>query len=198
MGGFGEGEMRMNLFDRFILTLYSFALIVLSAAGIGLAAKLIPFEYAQMIVREIYSGYGPNIPYLVVGLIFLIISLRFFFSAFSYKKTRSEKGIRQRSELGEIQITLNTIQTIAERAARKVKGVRELKTAVKALESGNLIQLRVSVDGETPLPEMTQKLQHEVKSQVEAIAGVDIAEVTVVVTEVAQHENTSLRTRRVE
>ncbi|NGQ94709.1 alkaline shock response membrane anchor protein AmaP [Brevibacillus sp. SYP-B805] len=188
----------MNLFDRFILTLYSFALIVLSVVWIGVAANMVPLEYGQMILQNLYADGRPNIPYLLVGLIFLIISLRFFFSAFSFKKKKAEKGIRQRSEIGEILITLNTIQTIAERAARRVKGVRELKTAVKALESGNLIQLRVSVDGETPLPEMTQKLQHEVKAQVEAIAGVDIAEVTVVVTEVAQHENASLRTRRVE
>jgi uncharacterized alkaline shock family protein YloU len=188
----------MNLFDRFILTLYSFALIVLSAAGIGLAAKLVPLEYAQMILQDLYAGYGPNIPYLMVGIIFLIISLRFFFSGFSFRKKKTEKGIRQRSEYGDINITLNTIQSIAERAARKVKGVRELKTIVKALESGNVITLRVAVDGETPLPDMTQRLQHDVKSQVEAIAGVDIAEVTVIVTEVAQQENSSFRSRRVE
>lgn len=188
----------MNLFDRFILTLYSFALIVLSAAGIGLALKVLPFAYAQTLLQDIYAGFGPNIPYLIVGIIFLIISLRFFFSAFSFRKQKAEKGIRQRSEYGEINITLQTIQAIAERAARKIKGVRELKTAVKALESGNIIALRISVDGETPIPEMTQKLQFEVKAQVEAIAGVEIAEVTVVVTEVAQQENSSIRTRRVE
>jgi len=188
----------MNLFDRFILTLYSFALIVLSAAGIGLALQVIPSSYVQALVQQIYTGYGPNIPYLVVAVIFLIISLRFFFSAFSFRKPKAEKGIRQRSDYGEINITLQTIQTIAERTARKVKGVRELKTTVKALESGNIISLRVSVDGETPIPEMTQKMQSEVKAQVELIAGVEITEVAVVVTEVANSEHASIRTRRVE
>ncbi|MCK9911056.1 alkaline shock response membrane anchor protein AmaP, partial [Microbacteriaceae bacterium K1510] len=97
----------------------------------------------------------------------------------------------------EVNITLNTIQTIAERAARKVKGVRDLRTAVRALESGNIISLRVAVDGETPIPDMTQRLQYDVKEQVEAIAGVTITEVSVVVTEVASHENLSARSRRV-
>jgi uncharacterized alkaline shock family protein YloU len=70
-----------------------------------------------------------------------------------------------------------------------------MKTNVKALESGNIITLRVSVDGETPLPELTQKLQQDVKDQVEGIAGVVISEVQVVVTEVAQQENYAARKR---
>lgn len=188
----------MNLFDRFILTLYSFALIVLSATGIGLALHILPFSYAQDFLQQLYVGYGPNIPYLIVAIIFLLVSLRFFFAAFSFRKPKAEKGIRQRSEIGEITITLQTIQTIAERAARRVKGVRELKTAVKALESGNIITLRVSVDGETPIPELTQKMQADVKAQVESIAGVEITEVAVVVTEVSPQEYSATRTRRVE
>jgi len=66
---------------------------------------------------------------------------------------------------------------------------------VKALESGNIITLRVSVDGETPLPDLTQQLQAGVKEQVEGIAGVVISEVAVVVTEVAQQENYAARKR---
>jgi len=188
----------MNLFDRFILTIYSFALIVISALGIGVALRLIPQATIQSIIADMYAGTISNIPYLAVLVIFLLISLRFFFTAFTTRKNRKEKGIRQRSEFGEIHITLQTIQSIAERAARKIKGVRELKTLVKALDSGNLIHLRLTFDGETPLPEMTQRLQHEVKSQVEAITGVEITEVSVVITEVAPQDQPPLRTRRVE
>jgi len=51
------------------------------------------------------------------------------------------------------------------------------------------------VDGETPLPDLTQQLQAGVKEQVEGIAGVVISEVAVVVTEVAQQENYAARKR---
>lgn len=188
----------MNLFDRFILTIYSFALIVISIFAIGMAAGWIPVWYISSIYDSIVNTESINVPYLIVAVIFLLISIRFFFSSFASRKPRQEKGIRQRNELGEVNITLNTIQTIAERAARKVKGVRDLRTAVRALESGNIISLRVAVDGETPIPDMTQRLQYDVKEQVEAIAGVTITEVSVVVTEVASHENLSARSRRVE
>lgn len=185
----------MNLFDRFILTIYSFALIVLSCMAIGVTSGLIPADYVRPYIEQIFAGTQPA--YLITAIIFLIVSLRFFFSSFRRQKPKTEKGIRQRSDLGEVNITLQTIQTIAERAARRIKGVRDLKTAVKVLESGNTITLRVSVDGETPLPDLTQRLQYDVKEQVESIAGVAIAEVIVIVTEVAQADNYTVR-RRVE
>lgn len=184
----------MNLFDRFILTLYSFALIVLSLAVIGASSGLIPSAYIRPYLEQLLGPF--NLAYLITAVIFLIVSLRFFFSSFrTSKKAKTEKGIRQRSDLGEVNITLQTIQTIAERAARRVKGVRDLKTVVRALESGNTITVRVSVDGETPLPEMTQNLQANIKEQVESIAGVVISEVVVVVTEVASEENYTARKR---
>lgn len=187
--------MHVNLFDRFILTLYSFALIVLSCVAIGATSGLIPADYLRPYAEQMLTGSHPA--YLIVAIIFLIVSLRFFFSSFRSRQPKRERGIRQRSDLGEVNITLQTIQTIAERAARRVKGVRDLKTVVRAHESGNMITLRVSVDGETPLPELTQQLQAVVKEQVEGIAGVMISEVAVVVTEVTQSEIYAAR-RRVE
>jgi len=185
----------VNLFDRFILTVYSFALIILSCIAIAITSGLVNPHFVRPYVDQILSGLQPA--YLITSIIFLLVSLRFFFSAFRRTKPKSEKGIRQRSDLGEVNITLQTIQTIAERAARRIKGVRDLKTSVKTLESGNIITLRVSVDGETPIPELTQKMQADVKEQVETIAGVDVAEVSVIVKEVAQPDQYTVR-RRVE
>lgn len=183
----------MNLFDRFILTIYSFALIILSCVAIAATSGLLSPDVFRPYLEEMLAG--TNLAYLIVAIIFLVVSLRFFFSSFRSSKPKTERGIRQRSDLGEVHITLQTIQTIAERAARRVKGVRDMKTAVKSLESGNIITLRIAVDGETPLPELTQKLQQDVKDQVEGIAGVVISEVSVIVTEVAQQENYAARKR---
>ncbi len=186
----------MNLFDRFILTIYSFALLVLSFAAIGVMLQLVPMNIFSELTYRMTTP-GLNIPYLIVAAIFIIISFRFFLTAFTVGKKREEKAIKQQSAIGEISISFATIRAIAERTARRIKGVRELKTTVKTKDQRNVILLQVTVDGETPIPEMTAKLQSEVKAQVEAIAGIEIAEVAVVVTEVASPTNTSIR-RRVE
>lgn len=189
----------MNLFDRFILTIYSLALIVISLFTIGLFVGLIPLGFVQEPLVNLYGNPMSALPYLIVAVIFLVISVRFFIGSFVFgRPAKQERGIRQRGEFGDVNISIATIQTIAERAARRVKGVRDLKTIVKSLESGNLIELRVSVDGETPIPEITQKLQADVKATIEAIAGVEITEVRVTVAEVLTQENLPLRTRRIE
>lgn len=183
----------MNLFDRFILTIYSFALIVLSCIMIVATSGWFAPEVFRPYIDQMLAG--TNLAYLIVAILFLIVSLRFFFSSFRSRKPKADRGIRQRTDLGEINITIPTIQAIAERAARQVKGIRDLKTAVKVLDSGTMISLRVSVDGETPFPELTNQLQSEVKEQVERITGLLITEVAVVVTEVVQQENYAVRKR---
>ncbi|WP_139489322.1 alkaline shock response membrane anchor protein AmaP [Brevibacillus dissolubilis] len=187
----------MNLFDRFILTIYSLALIVISGYVIGVMVYLIPAEYVLSTLENLLYNTGVNIPYLAVAIIFLIISLRFFLSAFSFRRSREEKGIYQRNEYGVVNISLETIRAIAERTAKKVNGVKGLVTKVKSDQTRNTIILRVTTDGETSIPQMTQALQYEVKNQVEAITGVDIAEVTVVVSEVVTgHEQPVVRANR--
>lgn len=183
----------MNLFDRFILAIYSLALIVLSCVMIAVTSGWFSPELFRPYIDQILAG--TNIAYLIVAILFLIVSLRFFLSSFQFKRNKEDRGIRQRSDLGEINITVQTIQTIVERVARRVKGVRDLRSSVKVIESGTVISLKVSVDGETPFPELTHKLQTDVKEQVESITGILISEVKVVVTEVAQQEIYAARKR---
>lgn len=189
----------MNLFDRFILTIYSIALTAGSIIAIGVITRLIQPYYVEAVLNELYRTDMINIPYLIVAVIFLVISVRFIFSAFPQRKVREEKGIYQRNENGMVNISFATIKAIADRAGRKVRGVRDLTTTIRSMENGNAIILKITVDGETPIPEMTQTLQTEVKQQVESIAGVDIAEVTVVVTEVVSKENNvAVRNRKLD
>lgn len=189
----------MNLFDRIILTIYSLALIVASVIAIGISSRLVPSEWVEGIVQNMYGVEpGMNIPYLVVSIIFLVISVRFFVSGLTMSRSRAQEAIRQRGEFGDVNISLDAIRSIAERAARKVRGVRDLKTVVRTLENGTFIFLMVGVDGETPLPDLSLRLQHDVKEQVEAVAGVDVTEVTVNVVEVVSNDQVSVRARRVD
>ncbi|MBO8163135.1 MAG: alkaline shock response membrane anchor protein AmaP [Brevibacillus sp.] len=187
----------MNLFDRFILSVYSLVLIILSLLAIGVFSNLIDRSWVELFFSRIYGTTTINLPYLIVSVIFLAISVRFFVSGFR-RQGREHKAIYQRNDFGHVSISLDTIRAIAERAARKVRGVRELKTHVSTQELGNVISLRVTFDGETPLPELTQNLQAEVKARVEAITGLDIAEVSVSVVEVAPTDHVTVRSRRVE
>jgi uncharacterized alkaline shock family protein YloU len=189
----------VNLFDRFILMLYSLSLLVFSGICIGVFSRLISPKVVEDFFNGVFASTTQNVAYLIVSLIVFIISVRFFFHSFAGpRRDREDKAITQRNDLGEVSISFETIRVIAERAAKRIRGVRDLKTSIRLSEQGAVVKLRVGVDGETPLPDLTRQLQYEVKEAVETIAGIVISEVIVIVAEVSAADNLAVRTRRLE
>ena len=91
---------------------------------------------------------------------------------------------------------MNTLESVALKASRKIRGVKEVKALIRTDETGTSILLKVSVDGDTPIPSIVEELQTAVKKQLQSIIGIEIKEVNVKVTEVS-HQQTA-RLSRVE
>lgn len=151
----------------------------------------------QWVIDDLYHPTPYSIIYTLVGVIFFLVSLRFLFSGLSGKqKEPRSQTIRSNNEFGETEITLDTLESLATRAAKKVRGIRDLKTRVRPFEGGAVIKIRTYVDGDVPIPPLVEQVQHNVKEQVELISGVHIHEVTVLVSDV--YKGNAPRGRRVE
>jgi uncharacterized alkaline shock family protein YloU len=181
-----RGKM-MNLFDRFILTIYSLALTILSVIVLAASLHIVSFETALSTLQAIYELDTVRYAYAVAALIFFLISLKFLFQGFRMKKNRAaHEAIVNQTELGGVSISLTTIEAIALKASRKIRGVKDVKAIIKANEAGTSVLLKLSVDGETPIPGIVDGLQKSVKGQIESVVGMEIREVDVKVVEVAQ------------
>lgn len=189
----------MNLFDRFILTLYSLALVVISLFVMATSLNLISSTYITSAIEEIYTSSQVGMIYFVAAAIFFLISLKFLFTSVRARGDRGRAGVsvHNPTEYGDVRITLETIESIATAAARRIRGIRDLKARVRAEENKTSIHVKVTVDGETPIPGLVEQVQQVTKERVETIADLAIAEVTVLVSEVAQ-PGTGARVRRVE
>jgi uncharacterized alkaline shock family protein YloU len=177
----------MNLFDRFILTIYSLALTILSVIVLAASLHIVSFETALSTLQAIYELDTVRYAYAVAALIFFLISLKFLFQGFRLKKNRAaHEAIVNQTELGGVSISLTTIEAIALKASRKIRGVKDVKAIIKANEAGTSVLLKLSVDGETPIPGIVDGLQKSVKGQIESVVGMEIREVDVKVVEVAQ------------
>lgn len=189
----------MNLFDRFILTLYSLALVVISLFVMATSLNLISSTYITNAIEEIYTSSQVGLIYFACAAIFFLISLKFLFTGMRVRAEKGRAGVSVHSptEYGDVRITLDTIESIACTAARRIRGIRDLKARVRAEENKTSIHVKVTVDGETPLPGLVEQVQQVIKERVETIAGLSIAEVTVLVSEVAQPGG-GARVRRVE
>jgi len=90
------------------------------------------------------------------------------------------------NEMGEINITLPAVETLVKKAALQIKGVRDVKPAIKCTPNGIAVFLRTSMQPGTIIPQSGGELQTKVKSFLEQTAGLDIVEVKVLITNVNQ------------
>ncbi|RKD25579.1 hypothetical protein BEP19_01140 [Ammoniphilus oxalaticus] len=186
----------MNLFDRFILTLYSLALTIVSVVVMAVTVQIVPYRLVLENLQAVYSVGNIRYTYFTVAFIFFLISLKFLFQGFRVRGKRDSKtgkaAIAQNTEIGQVRISTNTLDSIILKATRRVRGVREAKSTVTTDETGTTILLQVAVDGETSIPTIVEETQKNVKEQVEKIVGIEVRQIDVKITEVAQQASTRL------
>lgn len=76
------------------------------------------------------------------------------------------------------------------KAASRSRGVRDLRARVKVNQAGLEIVIRAIVDGETPIPALTEEMQANVKRHIEDITGIPVAFVSVFIANIQQSSPT--------
>ena len=85
--------MKMRLFDRILLTIYTLAIIVASLFLIIVAAGIIPLANIRNYINSIEYGWDFAGILLIISLVFLLISIKLLFSR-SKPKTLSGTLLR--------------------------------------------------------------------------------------------------------
>ena len=171
----------MSVIDRIILTIVSICLAILS-----LAVILFPFQQLDFLsmdnINLVLETMEGNYIYSVVGLAFLLASIRFIIVSIKGNKKRSKISyIIQRTEHGEINISSETIVGLVQSVYDKFTGVKNIKTKVDILEGQLFIDLKGEVSPEINIPETSKELQSKVKEHVENCTGVNVSEIKVVI-----------------
>ncbi|WP_138493034.1 alkaline shock response membrane anchor protein AmaP [Paenibacillus pinistramenti] len=168
-----------KILDRILLFIYSLSIGIISVIAILLITNAVPVSIdsnteAQLLVAV-----------LVIAVLLFLLSIRFFYV--SVRRDRSSlPSIDQRTEFGDIQISVETIENLSYKAASRVRGVRDVKTRIRVSESGLEINVRALVDGETAIPPLTEEVQKQVHDQVEEITGIPVSYVSVYIANLVQ------------
>lgn len=168
-----------KIMDRLLLFIYSLSIGILSVLAILLFSGQVPFELDYRNEQSIY------ITVIAIAVILFLLSIRFF-----YVSIRSERGamnsVHQRTEYGDVQISLETIENMALKVAERTRGVRDVKTRIRVIESGLEIMIRAVVDGETAIPGLSETMQKSIHTEVEEITGVPVSSVSVYIANIVQ------------
>lgn len=168
-----------KLLDRLLLFLYSLSIAVLSVLAILQLSGVAPFNEIDYDNETVY------ITSISVLAVLFLLSVRFFY--ISIRRDHSAvPSIDQRTEYGEIQISVETIENLCLKAASKVRGVRDLKARIRVTQSGIDITIRAVVEGDLSIPVMTAEVQKQVHDYLQETTGIPVSNVSVYIANVAQ------------
>lgn len=180
----------MNIFFRILLALYAFCLALVSAAVMLISIKI---EYFASITGFLQSNVfsdttqGPRMAVFAAALVFFVLSLSFLFSGVRYNKDK--KAVSKHTNIGEIKISLNSIENIALTTSKRINGVRDTKAFVKRIEDSVAITVRMVVMPDIGIPAVSMEIQDRVKHAVEENAGVVVKSVKVLVDSIYSGNN---------
>lgn len=184
----------VKVLDRLLLFIYTLAIIVISCAALAGAFGWISAEKTADFLHNVYYEKRVAYVFIVCAIVILLISLRFFYIAVRRARTQVP-SIDQRTEFGDIRISLDTVENLALKAANRTRGIKDLKARVKVSHSGLDIILRAVVDGENIIPQLTEEMQGAVKRHVEEITGIPVAGVSVFVANVQSSSAPTFKSR---
>jgi len=172
----------MKIFFRILLAIYAFCLAVFS--GFAMYVAVLPDAYvaiSEQIIRAISTDNASalRIAVFATALVFFALSIMFLLSG--VRSSKDKKAVSKHTDIGEIMISLNSIENIAINASRKTNGVRDSKTMVRKTDAGVEIEIRLVVMPDMSIPAITDDVQQRVKKSVEDTAGVEVKAVKVVV-----------------
>lgn len=170
----------MNIFSRILLAVYAICLMVISALTMIMVFKIEILEVIyKTLLRLIESNRSGSIVLFIIAFIFFGLSLTFLLSGF--RSNKDKKAVSKHTNIGEIKITLNTIENIALNASKRLSGVRDTKAYVHRVEDSVAIIVNAVVMPDVNIPELSQDIQLRVKKSVEDSAGINVHNVKVLI-----------------
>lgn len=178
-----------RILDKLLLLVYSLIVLAGSVAALGMAARLIPRAETVQWIQQLYGPqWGVRSAVIAVGALLLLLSLRFLYIALR-RSSASAPSIDQRTEIGDVRISIETVENLALKAASRHRGVKDLRARVRIAESGIDIMIRAVVDGESAIPALSEEIQRTVKEHVEDITGIPVSNVAVYVANIIQSQS---------
>jgi uncharacterized alkaline shock family protein YloU len=169
-----------NIFFRVLLAIYAFCWTIASLFAITIALKPDVFNWLSYYISDvILRSPGTKFAMLLISFIFFILSLTFLFSGF--RSDKDKKAVSKHTNIGEIKISLNSLENIALTASRRLSGVKDTKAYIYKRDGNVSIVIKAVVLADINIPLLSEDIQVKVKKSVEESTGIVVEEVKVVV-----------------
>lgn len=166
----------MSVVDRAMAALFALLVAALAVAIIAvIAGWVVLFDFVNMSMLSLEQ----RLAIVLIAVIFFLLAIRCLFIVLRTAPGEKQQVLINSADLGTVSIAMPALDTLITRAARQVKGVREVQPRFKVAPEGLLVRLNITVTPDRNLPEMTAALQEKVHEYIVATAGLDVSEIHV-------------------
>lgn len=167
----------MNLFERFLLLIYTMG-IMAAIAIIGFAAA--GWTTMIHILQLSLHNYNQRLVMGTVAVVYLLLSIKFFLQALSTPKRISQAVVHE-SGIGQVRVSAEAVENMVCRVVKQIRGVREVNPRVNFLPEGIIIFIKVALLPEINIPQTSDEIQSKVTNYMSEVAGINIKSVKILV-----------------
>lgn len=167
----------MKIGERFLLvfmTLVFFAIVILAGCCLWYAPF---FASLKLVVAFVLSNVYIKIA--ISALLVLLLILSFRAMLVSTKKPKNNALMTATTNEGGIYINIDTISALAKKAVKKIDGVKEQNVKTNSTKEGVVISVKVSLNPEVVIPEVSAAIQQSVKNDIETLCGILVKNVMI-------------------
>jgi uncharacterized alkaline shock family protein YloU len=170
-----KGVGFLNARERIYILLLAL-LVGANAVGLGLlATAFVPLDQLWTSLQSVHG----SLQYVLLSGALLVLAVIMLY--FSLRRAPAVETILLQGPMGEVRICFKAVENLVLKAARSVKGVRDLKTRIVHTEAGLTIFLRAVTFPDLNIPQITAELQVAVKDYVESATGSNVSEIKVMI-----------------
>ena len=169
----------MKVWERLVSLL---AGIILGVTGI---LFLLVASRQAGVIRNQLDHLTPSARWWALGVALVALTLTYFLFRMALRIRREEKTVISQTQFGEIRITVSAIESLALRATRRIKGVKDAHIGVRADLTGLDIFIEVTVNPDLSVPQISEEIRTKVDEYIYETIGIRVNSVKVLVTKVA-------------
>ncbi|MGE5328793.1 MAG: alkaline shock response membrane anchor protein AmaP [Deltaproteobacteria bacterium] len=185
----------MKIIGKFFLSLYGFVMTIFSITLIVLLSMIWSNEISYDFIEsqlEYYFTYPMAFPIVIAVLsIIFFISFILIFVGVSKKERRDPVAII--TESGQISITLDSFESIAVSAIKKIPEAKEYSVKVSNIKSSVSVAVKIFAVPDANIPELGKNIQAKIIEAIESITGVKVLNVRIKVENI--YNNTSVKSK---
>ena len=167
--------MKIRIMDRILVALAG----LLMLAGCALAAAQLFF--GKNVLGRISGMLENNTTrvYLIIGLALLFILGIYCVLVLFRHKSRKDKFIMQKTENGELAISLKAMESMVQKCLDPHKELNTQGVKLENQKGGLLIRIRGTVAGGVSIPLTVDALQQQIRQYVTACSGIEVKDIRV-------------------